>query len=112
MWKTDLDDTLEGLKEELQTWINDNPGDDEPNDTIFELSDSGVPIYTGDIIQYALENLDFAVNEPELGPAFDGSPTPTNIIAANIFEYLEAELWDYFNDHKDDYLDNEEEIEE
>jgi hypothetical protein len=29
-----------------------------------------------------------ATEEPELGPAFDGKPTPVNIIAANIYEHL------------------------
>jgi len=108
----DLYNTLEGLKEDLQDWINDNPGDNDPGDTIFEIADSGVPVYTGDLLQFALDHLDFATAEPDLGPAFDGSPTPTNIIAANIFEYLEAELWEYYNDHKDDYLDDEEETED
>ena len=96
--------TLDGLKSELKEWIIENPDEDEPNDKIFELADSGVPIDTYDLLQWALENSSFATDEPELGPAFDGTPTPTNIIAANIFEYLESELWEYWRDERDDIL--------
>ena len=67
---------------------------DEPHDVIFEIADSNVPIYNYDLLDVASNNINIAVNEPELGPAFDGSPTPINVIAANIFEYLETELWD------------------
>jgi hypothetical protein len=106
---SDLYDLVKSACEELQEWIDENPGDDEPHDRIFEIADSHVPVYNSDIIQCAADNISLAVDEPELGPAFDGSPTPINIIAANIFEYIEAELWEYYNDHKDDGLDSEEE---
>jgi hypothetical protein len=52
-----------------------------------------VPIYTGDLLRLAADNLQLATDEPELGPAFDGTPTPVNIIAANVFEHIEQELW-------------------
>lgn len=100
---TDLQNTLNGLKDELQDWITNNP-DTEPHDYIFELADGGVPVYNCDILSWALENLNFAVDEPENGPGYDGSPTPINIIVANIFEYLEQELWDFYNEHKDDRM--------
>lgn len=69
-----------------------------PDDCVHEVADSFVPIYNYDLLQYAANCLDLAVDEPELGPAFDGSPTPVNIIAANIYEavsnYLYGELDD------------------
>ena len=108
---TELNERVNSACEELDEWIKENPGDDEPHDRIFEIADSWVPIYTYDIIMCAADNISLAVDEPELGPAFDGSPTPVNIIAANIFEYIEAALWEYFEDHKEDYLE-EEELEE
>jgi len=70
-------------------------GIEELGDTIHELADGLVPIYTSDLMTLAADNLDFATLEPELGPAFDGSPTPTNIVAANVYEWLETELWEY-----------------
>lgn len=103
---TGLDTIINDTQDELIAWMKDNPGNDEPHDTIHEIADSSVPIYTADILRCALANISLAVDEPELGPAFDGTPTPINIIAANIFEYIEAQLWEYFNDHKDDYLSN------
>ena len=70
-------------------------GIDEIGDTIHELADGLVPVYTSDLLSLAADNLALATDEPELGPAFDGSPTPTNIIAANVYEWLTAELWEY-----------------
>jgi hypothetical protein len=94
--------------DDLKTWMADNPGNDEPHDEIFEIADSSVPVYNYDLLQLAAENLYLGVDEPELGPAFDGSPTPCNIIAANVFEHVEGELWEDWNDHKDDWLEDEE----
>jgi len=76
----------------------DNDYHNELCEMVFEISDSNVPIYNGDILQLAADNYDLALNEPELGPAFDGSPTPINIIAANIFEHIENRLWEYVRD--------------
>jgi len=70
----------------------------EPHDVIHEVADSSVPCYTAELLRLAHEDLHLATEEPELGPAFDGSPTPTNIIAANVFERIEAALWEYWQD--------------
>lgn len=76
----------------------DNEYHNELCDIVFECADSGVPVYTSDILQLAADNIDLATSEPDLGPAFDGSPTPVNIIAANIFEAIEDCLWTYIRD--------------
>lgn len=104
---SELYDLEQSAIEELKDWMNENPGNDEPHDEIFEIADSSVPVYTSDILNLASENINLAVDVPESGPAFDGSATPVNIIAANIFEYIENALWEYWNDHKDDYLDED-----
>ena len=70
-------------------------GIDEIGDTIHELADGLVPVYTSDLMQLAADNLNLATDAPELGPAFDGSPTPSNIVAANVYEWLSGELWEY-----------------
>jgi hypothetical protein len=78
--------------EELREWCNDNPVE-LPHDVIHELADSITPIYTNTLMQLAAENIRLATKEPELGPAFDGSPTPVNIIAANVYEAICDALW-------------------
>lgn len=78
---------------ELRAWHEDHPRD-EPHDAIHEIADTSVPVYTGDLLRLAAENLALATDDPECGPAFDGSPTPVNIIAANVYEHLERKLWD------------------
>ena len=81
-------DALEELKESLR----DYPDQDD-NDRIFEIADSSIPIYTGDILQLAADNINLAIVEPEIGPTFDGTSTPVNIITANIYEEILQELW-------------------
>jgi len=85
---------IRDAQQELRDWREDHPDDDEPHDAIFEIADSSVPIYTGDLLRLAAENINLAVDTPECGPAFDGEPTPVNIIAANCFEAIEQALWE------------------
>ena len=77
----------------------------EISDLIFETADSSVPIYTYDLLNCASDDLYLATEEPELGPAYDGSPTVVNIITANIFEALESDLWDYWRELESDDSD-------
>ena len=53
-------------------------------------------------MELAANNLELATNTPELGPAFDGEPTPVNIIAANVFEAVEAALWQAHRDIREE----------
>jgi len=66
----------------------------KPHDVIHEIADGSVPVYTSVLLELACEENSLATDTPELGPAFDGSPSPTNIIAANVYEAVEAALWD------------------
>ena len=74
----------------------------DPGDTVSEVADSSVPVYTGDLMQLAANTLSLAVDEPECGPAFDGTPTPVNIIAANVYEALTADLYEYATELKEE----------
>ncbi len=65
-----------------------------PEDRLSEIVDSSVPIYTSDLMDIAANDINMATLEPELGPAFDGTPTPANIIAANIYEALQVVAYD------------------
>jgi hypothetical protein len=46
-------------------------------------------------LEVGQSNLRLAVTEPELWPALDGKPTPVNILAANIYEWIVEELRQY-----------------
>ena len=96
---------------ELREWRQNNPDEDEPHDTIFEIADSSVPVYTADLLNLAADIIALATSEPELGPAsgsnFDGTPSPVNIIASNVFSHLEAKLWEAWQEMKDEEEDDE-----
>ena len=67
----------------------------EPHDAIHEVADGAVPGYNYDLLQLAADlSNGLALTTPEIGPAFDGTPTPINIIAANVYEAVEAALWE------------------
>ena len=89
--KTLLEDARDTLKDEY-----DLLDAQYPDDYIFEVADGSVPVYTADLLEYGSANWELLTTEPGIGPAFDGSPTPINIIAANIYEavsnYLHGEL--------------------
>ena len=97
-----LYEIIDNAIEELEDNLNDDIFEsDAPHDTISEIADSAVPVYSSDLLQLAADNLELAITEPELGPAFDGEPTPTNIIAANIQETIERALWDKYQELKE-----------
>lgn len=83
------------LKDELPEALEGTTEDDY-HDELHEFVDSLIPVYTADLLAMAATNINLAVVEPELGPAYDGKPTPVNVIAANLYELLmeeaEAEL--------------------
>ena len=89
---------------ELKDSLRDYPDNDE-HDTIWEIADSSVPVYTSDILQLAADNVSLAVAEQDIGTAFDGSPTPVNIIAANIYEEIAQELWNNLENIKSELED-------
>jgi len=89
-----IGDALDELRDRWTHYRDEfGPRADEPHDVIHEIADGAVPVYTSDLLALACEDNGLATDAPELGPAFDGSPTPVNIIAANLFESIEAALW-------------------
>lgn len=58
----------------------------DDSDVAHEIADSAVPVYTSDIMAAISEDAGLATWEPELGPAFGGEPTPTNIAAGVLYE--------------------------
>ena len=88
-----LYEIIEDAKTELEELMHGNP--EYPEDLVHEIADSSVPVYTYDLMQLAAANTNLAVDEPELGPAFDRSPTPVNIIAANVYESVSNALHEH-----------------
>jgi len=52
-------------------------------------------------MELAAGDINLATDEPEVGPAFDGSPTPVNIIAGNIYDRLLEAAYDEWYEVKD-----------
>lgn len=110
---TTLWDLERDLRAEIDERASELRADAYPEDTLTEMVDSSVPIYTADLLDVARSDLAIASAEPELGPAFDGSPTPANIIAANIYEHLSAVASSYWAEIcEDDDEDDEDETAE
>lgn len=106
-----IDDAIEEFKERIADNQDFYKDGGEPHDDISEIADSSVPVYTADLMELATEDLDLAVTEPELGPAFDGSPTPANIVAANVYEAVQNALWGHWHTCKDEIMAEDEEEE-
>jgi hypothetical protein len=102
-----LQDILDSAREELKEYAQGEI--EEISDAIHEIADGQVPVYTSDLMELAAEDIALATREPELGPAFDGSPTPVNIVAANVYEAITEALWEYWNDELEEEYNNKQE---
>ncbi len=106
---------LEGARESFDFDLEqqyDTDGDrldflNEPHDRIHEMADSHVPVYTASLMELAADDISIATDVPELGPAFDGEATPVNIIAANVYEAIQAALFEHANDIQQSMKDRE-----
>ena len=74
--------------EERQQFVND------ADMWIGECADSTTPVMNYTLLRIAANDNEVALREPDIGPAFDGTPTPINIIAANIYELLNEALYE------------------
>jgi hypothetical protein len=89
-----------GALEHLKELLKDEP--QYESDVIHEIADSHCPIYYSDILQLAADNIFLATTESDIGPAFDGSPTPINIITANIYEHIISVLYEHLEELKEE----------
>lgn len=113
-------DLLETARRELKERFEELISGEEPDssaaleafsdkyqhDSVFEVADSHVPVYTEDLLMLALDNLELAHEKPGLGPAYDGLATPHNLIAANVAECIEQDLFEYWRELTDQVVDN------
>ena len=95
-------DILAGAVESMRTDYDDLREAIHPSDTLHEIADGHVPIYSYELLELAADEPRFALDEPECGPAFDGTPTPVNIIAANVYEALSNDLHMAFDEWRDE----------
>jgi len=94
-----LQQIIDGAKEELKDTFKDA---EYPTDLIHEITDSACLMPNCSYLQLACDNMHLALDEPEIGPAFDGTPTPINIIVANLYENISNELHQYLYELQDD----------
>lgn len=93
---TTLQSLVDGAIDELKEQAQDAR---DIGDLIHEIADWWVPIYTHTILEVASSKIRLAFDEPELWPAFNGKPTPVNLIAANIYEAIVEALRDRYEKH-------------
>jgi hypothetical protein len=61
-----LQERINDAREELRERVKNEQIDvEEPHDTIHEIADSSVPVYTYDIVQCAAEDISLATDEPD-----------------------------------------------
>ena len=99
-----LQDIIEDAIVDLNERLEESPDTDDQSshDMIHEVADGGVPIYNAEILEVAAESPSIANAVPECGPAFDGTATPTNIAAANIYEAIQEALWERWREYEEE----------
>ncbi len=95
-----IEEAIEDLKEAIA--LNKVQFDEEKiydiDDTISEIADNNIPIYTYDLLQHASN--DFDLIEPS--DLCSDSPSVTQIITANIYEVLTEALYEYINEQNEE----------
>jgi hypothetical protein len=100
-------DLVKDAVEELKEWMIFHP-DEDPYDQglIYEIADSQTPVYTSTALELATNDLWLMYEEPE-SPAFDGKPNAINVLTGVIYDHILDALHDYYNEHKDDFIEEE-----
>jgi hypothetical protein len=96
-----LDSALEDFKEQIRDY-------DADEDTMHEIADSHVPIYTRDLIAVCLTDASLFLDEPEI----EGATTPEKVVQYNIYDRIYQHLSAYWYDRHLDNHDDEEVDEE
>ena len=60
---------------------------------IHEIAESVIPLYTVDLLKLAIDDIDLALREPDVDPAYDRSHSPVSIIAASLYCKIVRRLW-------------------
>ena len=91
------EDLVKSAIKELQDRIKEEEikiDEIELDDTISEIADNNIPIYTYDLLQYASNNFDLIHANDNLP---NNNPDVIQIIQFNIFDLLTDKLYNYIN---------------
>ena len=91
-----LHDIKKQTREEIADCIQEKDVGEYPEDRINEIVDSNMPIYTYEILQVALRDIDLAVIEPEIY-GFDGIHNAVNAIVGNIYDAVYEDAMEYYH---------------
>ena len=89
-----IHELVEWAKEELRTRIEagDCNNENSLSDSVSEIAESFVPVYTREILEVASSNYHLVSCEPDVWPAF-WIASPLNYLISNIYEYISEELY-------------------
>ena len=60
---------------------------------IHEIAEAVIPIYTVDLLKLAINDIELAICERDIDPAYDNKYSPVSIIAANLYCKIVRSLW-------------------
>lgn len=111
----DLEDCINDAKESLvenldgqENYLRRHGADSIVNDSIHECADSGVPVYTADIIDVFRSDSHLWYEAPDSG--FEGCESVTAAMSVMIYEAITAALYEYANElERDDIVCEEDE---
>jgi len=102
---------VNGAIAELRERRDDHPNKNEPHEAIHEIAYRKVPDNYHVLLDLAAHHIHLAIDDPEMGPLnginFDGTPSPVNIIAANVYEHIEHALRDAWQEMLDEEVDDD-----
>ena len=72
--------------------------DDKAYDSICEIADSHIPIYTYQVLEVAMSDLWLVYDSPAMYSS--NCQSPLQLIQANIYEHLQSKLFERYNKNK------------
>ncbi len=105
----DIEDCIKGAKESLvenlegqENYLRRHGADNIVSESIHECADSGVPVYTADIIDVFRSDSDLWYATPDSG--MEGCENVTAAMSLMIYEAITAGLYEYANELEGDEL--------
>lgn len=97
-----MDTLKKDARQELDERVNSDYSFDKNavSEVISEIAYGQVPVYTRDLLELCEEDYGLLHNKPEMET--DGDPE--SVIKLNVFEEIETDLWEYWNDELEDAL--------
>ena len=90
-----LHEIKERTKEDIKDCIENEDVGKYPEDRIHEIVDGNMPIYTFEILEVALSDIELAAVVPEVY-GFDGSHNAVNAITGNLYDEVYQAASEYY----------------